>query len=87
MTDWMFCFCGEAAAEGQILQQSEVNPFLLSMIMCFNIWNDETFVTLSSCFQNLDSDEAAMTLCPAAIVKRRPASQREVETRVFYVAQ
>lgn len=38
MTDRMFCFCGEAAAEGQILRQSEVNPFLLSMIMCFNIY-------------------------------------------------
>ncbi|CAI5672346.1 unnamed protein product [Oreochromis niloticus] len=48
-----------AAAEGQILQQSE----------------------------NLDSDEAAMTLYPAAIIKRRPASQREVETHILYVSQ
>uniref|UniRef100_A0A3B4GMR7 Ig-like domain-containing protein n=1 Tax=Pundamilia nyererei TaxID=303518 RepID=A0A3B4GMR7_9CICH len=64
--------------------------FLINAViaMAFKIWTLQRGTRNSHwLILNLDSDEAAMTLCPAAIVKRRPASQREVETRVFYVAQ
>ncbi|XP_039463886.1 uncharacterized protein LOC120437401 [Oreochromis aureus] len=81
---------GMSKLAGLIL--APLTVFLINAViaMAFKIWTLQTAADEGQILQqseNLDSDEAAMTLYPAAIIKRRPASQREVETHVFYVSQ